>query len=381
METIKAEVLDLAGLCAQEFFISVKALLASRTAADSGTLAVPERNLSALYSAAFRELRFPPGQPPAGGSRASWSAALAQLLAGHFEFRLPRILKVIEEEGEFGTTSKALLHYPDGVEIECVKIPVPSRGRRIKDPLATLCISSQAGCRMGCAFCETGTHGFIRNLSAAEIVSQYLVTKSGLGWEVGNIVFMGMGEPLDNVDSVSLALKVLLDPAGPGFSQEAITVCTSGIPEGIAALRLLGLKRLNLSVSLNAPDDQTRTKLMPVTRLHSLDSVASALRTYPMRRNFILGVNYCLIPGMNDGPDAAAGVAAFVREASVENRAFINLIPYNPGSVPLGPAPSGDEIENFRTRLVALGLRVKVRTPRGRDLMAACGQLGSDHGE
>jgi 23S rRNA (adenine2503-C2)-methyltransferase len=186
-----------------------------------------------------------------------------------------------------------------------------------------------------------------------------------------------MGEPLDNRGAVFGALAVFLDPVGAGFAQESITICTAGIPEGIAALRSLGLKRLNLSVSLNAPDNGLRASIMPITRAHSLSSLASALRAYPLRRNFVLGVNYCLIPGLNDGPDAAQAIADFMAAAAAPGRSLLNLIPYNPGSDPLGRTPSDDEIEAFRARLLALGLHVRLRVPRGRGLMAGCGQLGA----
>jgi 23S rRNA (adenine2503-C2)-methyltransferase len=169
---------------------------------------------------------------------------------------------------------------------------------------------------------------------------------------------------------------VFLDGSGPGFSQDDITVCTAGLPEGIARLKGLGLKRLNLSVSLNAPDDELRSELMPVNRGVGLEALAAALALYPQRSNFALGVNYCLMPDRNDGPGTAEGVAEFVRAAAPSGRALVNLIPYNPGSSPTGRAPTGAEIDSFIRRLEGAGVFVKLRTPRGRDLMAACGQLG-----
>jgi 23S rRNA (adenine2503-C2)-methyltransferase len=233
---------------------------------------------------------------------------------------------------------------------------------------------------MGCAFCETGKQGLSRGLSAAEIVSEYLTAKISLGWDIGNLVFMGMGEPLDNFDELAKALAVLLDSSGAAFSQEEITVCTVGLPEGIARLRALGLKRLNLSVSLNAGEDEARSALMPINRGIGLDRLAAALAAYPQRRNFTLAVNYCLIPGVNDGPGTAEAVAGFVARSAEPGRAIVNLIPYNPGSAPLGPSPTEAEVEAFRARLLGLGLHVKLRAPRGRGLMAACGQLGRVEG-
>ncbi len=229
---------------------------------------------------------------------------------------------------------------------------------------------------MGCAFCESGRRGFVRDLRPEEIVGQYAAARLTLGWDIGQIVFMGMGEPLDNFEGLAGALVVLLDESGPAFSQDDITVCTVGLAEGIARLKELGLKRLNLSVSLNAPDDGLRGELMPATRGLGLEALAAALARYPQRRNFALGVSYCLLPGLNDGPGAAEGVAAFLRAAAPSGRAVVNIIPYNPGSVPVGRAPTGAEIESFTRRLEAAGVMVKLRAPRGRGLMAACGQLG-----
>ena len=229
---------------------------------------------------------------------------------------------------------------------------------------------------MGCVFCESGRRGFARDLRPEEIVGQYAAARLTLGWDIGQIVFMGMGEPLDNFEGLAGALAVLLDESGPAFSQDDITVCTLGLPEGIARLRGLGFKRLNLSVSLNAPDERLRGELMPASRGVGLDALAAVLALYPQRRNFALAVNYCLIPGRNDGPGAAEGVAAFLRAAAPSGRVVLNLIPYNPGSSPIGRAPTEAEIDAFIRRLIAAGAMVRLRSPRGRALMAACGQLG-----
>jgi 23S rRNA (adenine2503-C2)-methyltransferase len=271
-------------------------------------------------------------------------------------------------------TAKVLFRAADGAEFESVRIPMHAPAGALRH---TLCISSQVGCRMGCAFCETGLGGLRRNLLAAEIVAQYVTVTTGLGWDIGNLVFMGMGEPLDNFDALAAALAVFLDASGPAFAQEEITVCTSGLPDGIRKLRALGYKRLNLSVSLNGPDDSTRTRLMPINRSFGLASLAAALADYPQRRNFSLAVNYCLVPGLNDGDGAPEGVAAFLAAAAPPGRALVNLIPYNPGSKPLGLAPTEAQLSDFQARLEALGVQVKLRAPRGRGLMAACGQLGS----
>ncbi|MBU0927255.1 MAG: radical SAM protein [Spirochaetes bacterium] len=294
------------------------------------------------------------------------SRADAESLLPRFRAGLLEPVRCAAEEGELGATRKASLRLSDGATVECVLIPSPG-GK------STLCLSSQVGCRMGCAFCETGRAGLARNLSVAEIVSQAVTARASLGWDFKNVVFMGMGEPLDNFGGLSGALAVLLGQEGPGLAQERVTVCTAGLPDGIARLKALGYRRLGLSVSLNAPDDETRSRLMPINRAFGLSALAGALAEYPARRNFALGVNYCLVPGVNDGPGAAAGVAAFV---ALAGRALVNVIPYNPGSAPISRAPSEPEVDRFVAALRARGLDARVRAPRGRGLMAACGQLG-----
>jgi len=326
--------------------------------AASGLGAGKAANLRAAYAAALREGRWEPGR--------FLSRTDAAALAPRFHAGLSGVVREVTEDGEFGATRKAVMALSDGATVECVLIPSPG-GK------ASLCVSCQVGCRMGCAFCETGRAGLSRNLTAAEIVAQAVTARAALGWEFRNIVFMGMGEPLDNFEGVSGALAVLFDQAGLGLAQEYVTVCTVGLPEGIARLRSLGYRRLGLSVSLNAPDDETRSALMPVNRAFGLQTLSAALAAFPSRRNFALGVNYCLIPGTNDGPGAAEGVAAFVARVG---RALVNVIPYNPGSAPIGRAPTEPEIDAFVASLRAAGLDARVRAPRGRALMAACGQLG-----
>ncbi len=325
------------------------------------------RALGRLYRRAFAEGRF----EPASEAIAKKTAAA---LAGRVALRLPAVERVVEEAGPFGSTAKALLRLDDGQRVECVRIPVARRGP--EPGPATLCVSSQVGCRMGCVFCESGRGGLVRDLRPEEIVGQYAAARLTLGWDIGQIVFMGMGEPLDNFAGLAGALAIFLDESGPAFSQDDITVCTIGLPEGITRLRGLGLKRLNLSVSLNAPDERLRGELMPASRCMGLEALGAVLARYPQRRNFALAVNYCLIPGRNDGPGAAEGVAAFLRAAAPSGRAVVNLIPYNPGSSPIGRAPTEAEIESFAGSLQAAGAFVKLRSPRGRALMAACGQLG-----
>jgi len=214
----------------------------------------------------------------------------------------------------------------------------------------------------------------LRQLSAAEIVAQLLAVRHGLGLPIKNLVFMGMGEPLDNMDGLLGALAVLNDPGGLAINQEHLTVCTVGRVDGIRRLAQAGLKRLNLSISLNAANDELRSRLMPVNRRTPLSELKAALIAYRPRENFALGVHYCLMPGLNDAREDARDVARFCDGLG---RVLVQLIPYNPGSDPLTRAPEEHEVERFIAWLREEGLPVRRRITKGRDVMAACGQLGN----
>ena len=306
----------------------------------------------------------PESFPIAADSLAGWRQ--------HFSVNLLEVANVVEEPGESGTTAKAILKTRDGYEVECVRIPMRHGEGGELD--YTLCLSSQVGCKMGCTFCETGRMGLIRHLTAAEIVAEVVTVRARLGWPVRNLVFMGMGEALDNADNVIQALKVLTDQRGLHYSQERITICTAGHAEGLAKLAALNWKRLNLSISLNAANDEARSRVMPVNRKTPLAELQRILAAYPQRRNFTLGVNYCLMPGMNDARQDATDVAAFCQPLG---RVLLNLIPYNPGNAPLTRAPEEDEIVRFIGWLREDGLPVRRRITKGRSIMAACGQLGN----
>lgn len=296
------------------------------------------------------------------------AARTARRWRASFHADLPEVARLHEEtDPEHGVTTKMVLRSADGGEYESVHIPM-GRGRH------TLCVSSQVGCKMGCRFCETARMGLVRDLSAAEIVGQVLVARHVMGWPVRNVVFMGMGEALDNFDAVARALRVLTDRCGLGMAQERLTICTVGHVGGIRRLAELGYKRLDLSVSLNAANDELRSRLMPVNRCAPLSELQQALCEFRPRRNFVLGVNYCLMPGINDDRQDARDVAAFCRPIG---RVMLNLIPYNPGNAPLTRAPDEDELERFVGLLREDGLPVRRRVTKGREAMAACGQLGN----
>ena len=318
-----------------------------------------------LYPVVMREGRFAPeGFPVSAATSAAWR--------GLFRLDLLAVAQHHEEETTTGTTAKAVFRTHDGYEIEAVRIPMHLADDGTMEH--TICISSQVGCKMGCTFCETGRMGLLRNLDAGEIVAQVVTARAVLGWEPKNIVFMGMGEALDNADHVIQALKVLTDKRGLHYGQERITVCTSGHAEGIARLAALGWKRLNLSISLNGGTDEVRSRIMPMNRKTPLAELQRILAAYPQRRNFTLGVNYCLLPGLNDSREDAAHVARFCAGLG---RVLLNLIPYNPGNLPLTRAPSEEETVAFIAWLREEGLPVRRRITKGRTIMAACGQLGN----
>lgn len=355
--SMDAPATDILGLTREEF----AALARARIAHGSGVAPELHRVSLAAGRLAFDRL----------GTRIS--AANEALWRSSFSVGLLEPRTVVEEPLDLGTTAKAVFATGDGYEVESVLIPM----RYHEDGAVaayTQCLSSQVGCRMGCTFCETGRMGLIRNLSAAEIVSQVVSARIRLGWQARNLVFMGMGEALDNWDNLHQALLVLTDRAGLGFGHDRITICTSGHAEGIRRLHAMGWKRLNLSISLNSAEDRARSRMMPVNRSTPLAELQALLGAYRQRRNFVLGVNYCLIPGLNDSRADAARIAEFCRPLG---RALVNLIPYNPGSAPIARAPTEDEIVGFVGWLREDGVSVRRRVTKGRSIMAACGQLGN----
>jgi 23S rRNA (adenine2503-C2)-methyltransferase len=245
---------------------------------------------------------------------------------------------------------------------------MPSEGRQ------TICISTQAGCAVDCQFCLTAQLGLIRNLSAGEIIGQVLVPlqemqDSGLA-ERTNVVLMGQGEPLLNFESVMAALRILLDPEGVGLSPKHVTLSTSGIVPGIERLAKEEM-RPKLAISLNASCDAQRDLLMPINRKYSLKDLLEACRAYPLRTWEHLTFEYVMLGGIND---ATADARRVVKLLAPLKRVKVNLIPWNPGELPYKES-SEEAIENFRRILTERSVPAFVRYSRGRDVMAACGQL------
>ncbi len=268
------------------------------------------------------------------------------------------------------STKKILFRLEDGSHIESVIIPGRSH--------ATLCVSTQVGCRMCCRFCLTGRCGFQRDLRPSEITDQITVIRKEMPEEViGNIVMMGMGEPLDNYDNVLKAIRIITSDPGLAISKRRITVSTCGIPDKI---RQLGIDaRVNLAVSLNAADNETRSMLMPINRQFPIEQVILACRDYEMPLRRRITFEYILIEGVNASVGDAGKLARILRGL----RCKVNLIAFNehPGSGSgTGPGsgfkrPPAAAIEAFRRELVRHGYTAVLRAGKGADILAACGQL------
>ncbi len=256
----------------------------------------------------------------------------------------------------------------DGLEIESVVVPMQRSGRHWK----TLCVSSQIGCARGCAFCETAQLGLLRNLTAAEIVGQYVAARRHFG-EIRNVVFMGMGEPFDNFEAVAQAIRVLHDRRGASLGRERIKVSTVGRVAGIRRFGRLGWRRITLAVSLNAPNDQIRSQIMPINQLDPMPRLRSALLEYPGADRRWFMIEYVLLPGINDAADHARELAEYLRPL----RCVVNVIPYNPRRDSPWRAPTTAEIRRFTTALADAGQVCKLRITKGLTQMAACGQLGN----
>lgn len=265
---------------------------------------------------------------------------------------------------EEGDTVKLILSTPDGFLIESVVIPM-QHGK-------TLCVSSQVGCRMGCTFCETGRMGLLRNLEPSEIVRQVYHAHIHLGHAINNIVFMGMGEPFDNYDSVMKAIDILTDQNGLAFGMGNITVSTSGKLEAVYRLAEDQARGINLAISLNAVQSDLRSKLMPHNRKEGLDAIYKAIFNYNQKKNREVLVGYVLMKGINDSLEHAQSLVEFLQGLRIK----VNLIPYNPQRNDRFKRPEEIAIERFSNHLQAAGLKVLYRKTKGTSIMAACGQLG-----
>lgn len=254
-------------------------------------------------------------------------------------------------------TVRYAVHFADGALVEAVAIPHPRR--------TTICLSTQAGCARGCLFCETGRLGLTRNLSAEEITGQFAAVSRTLAIKPTNIVFMGMGEPLDNLDAVLTACDVLSDDCGFATAPRRITISTVGVVPKM--LELNRRSRVRLAVSLHAANDAERQALLPVARSWNLDALRDAITQV---RDSVL-IQWTLIAGVNDSDRHVDELRAFCDGLDVR----VNLIPLNPGPEELLRAPDMERVRTFQKRLRDSGIRTLVRMPHGQEIGGACGQL------
>jgi 23S rRNA (adenine2503-C2)-methyltransferase len=295
---------------------------------------------------------------------------LRATLAERYTLARPEI--VTEQISQDGTR-KWLIRFAPGVEAECVFIPDVGRS-------GALCVSSQVGCTLNCTFCHTGTQKLVRNLSAAEIVTQVMIARDALGeWPTSNedraltnIVFMGMGEPLYNLDNVAKAIDIIADGDGISISRRRITVSTAGVAPKIAELgERTGAM---LAISLHATNDELRNELVPLNKKYDLRQLFAAIRAYPSLGNAKrVTFEYVMLKGVNDTLGEAKALVRLLAGVPAK----INLIPFNPWPGALYECSDWDTIEKFAEVLNRAGYASPIRTPRGRDILAACGQLRS----
>ncbi len=360
----------------------------------SGTRTRPPRHLADLTASQRREVAVSLGEP---GFRADQIArhyfarhldaddadAMTDLPAASRAALLGALLPVLLTPANVATcdggdTRKTLWKAFDGVLVESVLMRYPDR--------ATVCVSSQAGCGMGCPFCATGQGGLTRNLSTAEIVEQVVAAArvlargelSGGPARLSNVVFMGMGEPLANYATVIGALRVLSDPppAGLGLSARSITVSTVGLVPAMRRLAGSGLP-VTLAVSLHAPDDELRDRLVPVNRRWPVAEVLAAAWEYGETTGRRVSIEYALIDDVNDQPERADALAGLL----TGRLAHVNLIPLNPTRGVSWQASERRREREFVRRLRSRGIAATVRDTRGREIAAACGQLAADEAD
>ncbi len=289
------------------------------------------------------------------------SKKIRESLSSDFSWNLPSVNSHLISKDE---SEKFLLESKDGLFYEMVLMPYDNR--------VTLCISSQVGCRMGCTFCQTGKLGLKRNLSSGEILTQILIANQRLdGRRVTNIVFMGMGEPLDNYEEVVKACRLMVDPKALGLSMARVTVSTSGV---VPHIERLGKELpVRLAISLHNADDQKRSAIMPVNRKYSLAQLKKALLNYPAPKRLGITFEYVMIEGENDSIEDAKKLVRFLTGL----KAKVNLIPINhfPG-LDMKPSAAG-RLRQFQTYLSDRSIPAPVRYSRGQDISGGCGQLAA----
>jgi 23S rRNA (adenine2503-C2)-methyltransferase len=287
--------------------------------------------------------------------------SLVQTIIQKMDCKYDPISKMMDE----GEVTKFLIGLHDGLETESVIIPMKAG--------FTLCVSSQVGCKMGCTFCETGRMGLVRNLSVKEITQQLFIARHVLKKPIRNVVFMGMGEPFDNYAAVMQAIAVMTDPGGFALGRRHITVSTSGVVDVLDRFTEEADPAIHLAVSVNAPNDLVRSKIMPVNHKWSMQELKEAMQRYVARGRREILVEYVLLKDLNDGLEHADMLAEYLTGLPVK----VNLIPYNSQRRSRYSPPEIEQQEAFFNRLREKKYQVLLRRHKGRGIMAACGQLGN----
>ena len=300
------------------------------------------------------------------------SLSLRQKLSENYTITRP---KIVTEQISVDRTHKWLLEFKDGERVEMVYIPEKDRG--------AVCISTQVGCAMGCKFCHTGSQKFTRNLTVSEIVGQFMVARDVYNeWPsptdevryLSNIVVMGMGEPLNNLENVIKALNIITDNEGIGLSRRRVTMSTSGIaPKIVEAMQRTGVR---LAISLHAPNNTIRSSIMPINDKFKIEEILKACAEYQKGdHSRYITFEYLLLKGINDSQSCARELISILKKYKL--RALFNLIPFNPWPE-CSFAPSDKKtVEAFSKTLEEAGFAAPIRVPRGQDILAACGQLKS----
>ena len=305
---------------------------------------------------------------------------MRQELAKRFVIAPPKILKVeVSKDG----SKKYLLGLEDGHTIEAVLLPMKKeqrddKGNIIKEAKYTVCVSSQVGCKVGCEFCLTAKGGFVRNLTPAEIVGQVLAIKEDNAISANrrvNIVYMGMGEPLDNLENVAKAIKIFSDENGLSISPRRQTISTSGLAPKIKKLGEMNLGVL-LAISLHAVDDELRQKLMPINKAYNIESIIQAVKEFPIDQRKRVMFEYLMIKDLNDDIKAAKKLVKLLHGI----KAKVNLIYFNPYPGSPFERPDEKKVQAFQRYLLDHGILCTVRESKGLDISAACGQLKEKSG-
>ena len=291
------------------------------------------------------------------------SKSLRTLLKQYFYISLPQIQKATKSQDG---SIKYLLELEDGLTIESVWMP--------KDQRKTLCVSTQIGCRLDCAFCMTGTMGLKRNLSSNEIIGQYLAVNEDLTEEnqVTNVVLMGMGEPLDNYEATVDAVRLMILPEALRLSSRKVTLSTAGQVDLIKKFQGEGL-HINLAISLNATDDKTREDIMPINKKYPIEVLIECLRNYPLKPSRRLTIEYVMLRGINDRNEDATRLAKLLHGIPCK----VNLIPFNEFASSMFKQSSKDRVHSFQQYLLTKNYTVFIRQNRATDVLGACGQLAT----